>query len=132
MILLQKIIDNKYYYQPSWVMVLIVLSVIIIGYLFSSFHLRFNLIVKAFFTMRFSKELAREEYSLTHPVSVFLSINFLLTGSLFILQLISSDTVFFSVSEMNFVSFLLVILCVVVVCFFKIFFLKNFGFVFYK
>ena len=132
MILLQDIIPSTYHFQPSWVMVLIVLSVMIIGYLFSAFHSRFNAVVKAFFATRFANELAREEYSLTHPVSVFLSVNFLLTCSLFILQLISSDTVFASVSEMNFISFLLVILCVVVVCLVKILSLKILGFVFDK
>lgn len=132
MTLLQNIIPSNYHFQPSWVMALIVLSVMIIGYLFSAFHSRFNSVVKAFFTTRFANELAREEYSLTHPASIFLSINFLLTCSLFILQLISSNAVLTPLSEMNFVSFLVVILCVVAVYLVKILSLKILGFVFDK
>lgn len=82
--------------------------------------------------MRFANQLAREEYSLTHPVAVFLSVNFLLTCSLFILQMISSNTIFSFASEMNFVSFLIVILCVTVVYLAKILSLKILGFVFDK
>ena len=132
MIVLQNIIPSNYHFQPSWVMVLIVLSVMIIGYLFSAFHSRFNSVVKAFFAVRFANELAREEYSLTHPVSVFLSLNFLITISLFILQLISSGIFFSTVTEIKFVSFLLVILCVLLVYLIKIVSLKILGFVFDK
>lgn len=132
MILLQNIIPSNYHFQPSWVMVLIVLSVMIIGYLFSAFHSRFIGLVKAFFSMRVASQLAREEYSLTHPVSVFLSINFLLAISLFILQLISSTTVFSFGTEMNFISFLIVIICVLTVYAVKILSLKILGFVFDK
>lgn len=130
--LIQIIKESTYHYQPGWVMALIVLSVMIIGYLFSAFHTRFHSVVKAFFTMRFSNELAREEYSLTHPVSVFLSINFLLTCPLFILQLISSNINFSFGSEINFLSFLLIILCVFTVYFVKILSLKILGFIFNK
>jgi len=132
MILLQDIIPGNYHYQPIWVMVLILLSVIIIGYLFSAFNSRFNSVVKAFFTMRFANQLAREEYSLTHPVSVFLSINFLLTCSLFILQLVSAKNIFSFDVQLTFFSFLIVILCVLVVYIVKILSLKIFGFIFDK
>lgn len=130
--LLQNIIDSNYHFRSSWVMLLIVLSVLIIGYLFSAFNTRFNSVVKAFFTMRFANQLAREEYSLTHPVSVFLSINFLLTSSLFILQLISTENVFSSDVQLTFPSFLIVILCVIIVYIVKILSLKILGFIFDK
>ena len=132
MTLLQDIIPGTYHYQPIWIMALIVLSVMIIGYLFSAFNSRFNSVGKAFFTMRFANQLAREEYSLTNPVSIFLSINFLLTCSLFILQLISASTIFYFGTEMNFISFLIVILCVLVVYIVKILSLKILGFIFDK
>lgn len=130
MIILQNIIDSKYHYQPSWVMILIVLCVMIIGYLFSAYNSRFNSVVQAFFTVRFANQLAREEYSLTHPVSVFLSVNFLLASSLFILQVISSDTVFSFHTEIKFTSFLLVAACVLIIYSIKIMSLKIIGFIF--
>ena len=130
MTVLQNIIPGDYHFQPSWVMALIVLSVMIMGYLFSAFHTRFNSVLKAFFTMRFANQLAREEYSLTHPVSVFLSINFLLTCSLFILQLISAKYIFSFDVQLTFLSFLAVLLCVAIVYLVKILFLKILGFIF--
>lgn len=132
MTLLQDIIPSNYRFQPSWVMVLIVLSVMIVGYLFSAFNSRFTSAAKAFFSMRFANQLAREEYSLTHPVSIFLSINFLFTISLFVLQLISSGKIISANVEFNFLSFLVVILAVLVVYLIKILSLKILGFIFDK
>src|ERR1051326_92503 len=130
MTLLQNIIPSNYHYQPSWVMVVIVLSVMIVGYLFSAFHTRFNSVVKAFFTMRFANQLAREEYSLTHPVSIFLSANFIFTLSLFVLQLISSGKFFSSNISLTFLYFLLTVLCVFILYCLKIVSLKIIGFIF--
>jgi len=132
MTLLQKIIPSNYHFQPSWVMVLILLSVIIIGYLFSAFNTRFISAVKAFFSLRFANQLAREEYSLTNPVSVFLSVNFLLATSLFILQLITSGKIISAGIEFNFFSFLVVILAVLAVYSVKIISLKILAFIFDK
>src|ERR1051325_4426623 len=132
MILLQNILPSNYHFQPSWVMVIIVLSVMIVGYLFSAFHSRFTSAVKAFFSLRFANQLAREEYSLTHPVSVFLSVNFLLTISLFVLQLISSGKINSADIEFNFLSFLVVILSLLVVYLIKILSLRILGFIFDK
>jgi len=132
MTLLQNIIPSNYHFQPSWVMMLIVLSVMIIGYLFSAFHSRFISVLKAVFTARFANELAREEYSLTHPASIFLSINFILTSSFFILQLFSSNKFFSFGIETNFISFLVVIACVVSTYVIKILSLKILGFIFDK
>jgi hypothetical protein len=104
----------------------------IIGYLLSAFHSRFISVIKAFFNIRFSNQLAREEFSLTHPVSVFLSINFLVTSSLFILQLIYSDLFINWVSEFNFLNFLIVIIIIFLVYLIKIISIKLLGFIFRK
>jgi hypothetical protein len=129
MIILQNIIDSKYYYQPNWVMVIIILSVMITGYLYSAFYSRFNTFLKAVFISRFSVQASREERSLSHPVSLLLSLNFLLTASLFILQLVTSDTFFHSEIEFSLASFLLIIITVSLIYFVKIIFLKIFAFI---
>ena len=129
MILLQKIIDSKYHYQPSWVMIVIVLSVMIIGYLFSAFHSRFIAVIKAFFTNRFAEQLSREEHSLSHPSSVFLSFNFLVTSSLFILQIASSSNDY-SFLHLTFAWFLIVMAFVFSIYLVKISALKILGFIF--
>ena len=91
MIIIQNIIDSKYQYQSGWVMVVIVLSVMIIGYLFSAFHSRFISLLRAFFTTRLAEQLAKEDHSIRHPASILLSINFLLTSALFLTQALSSE-----------------------------------------
>ena len=131
MILLQNIIDSKYHYQPSWVMIVIVLSVMILGYLFSAFNSRFIAVIKAFFSNRFTEQLSREEHSLSHPSSVFLSANFLVTSSLFILLAIFSQGNF-AVLDFSFLSFLLVVGIVLGIYFIKILTLKILGFIFDK
>ena len=131
MILLQNIIDSKYHYQPSWVMMVIVLSVMILGYLFSAFNSRFIAVIKAFFSNRFTEQLSREEHSLSHPSSVFLSANFLVTSSLFILLAIFSQGNF-AILDFSFLSFLLVVGIVLGIYFIKILTLKILGFIFDK
>ncbi len=103
-----------------------------IGYLFSVYHSRLSAVVKAFFTMRFANQLAREEYSLSHPASLILSVNFLLTCSIFILQLISSNRIFSAFVDSDFISFLVVFISVFTVYLVKIISLVIFGFIFDK
>ena len=127
MILLQNIIESNYHYQPVWMLVLIVISVMIIGYLFSSFHTRFMAVMKSFFKMRFANQLAREEHSLTHPASIFLSLNYLITASLFILQLLAFK---FSFSGQSFLLLLEIIACLLLVFIVKITAIKILAFIF--
>ena len=129
MILLQNIIESKYYYQPTWVMVIIVFSLMILGYLYSAFHSRFMNFLKAVFLSRFSVQASREERSFTHPVSLLLSLNFVLIASLFVLQLLTSNFLFHSEIEFSLVSFILVTLIILGVYFIKILFLKIFSFI---
>lgn len=129
MILLQNIIDSKYYYQPSWVMIIIVLSLMLMGYLYSAFHSRFITFVKAVFMSRFSVQASREERSLSHPVSLLLSLNFLLTASLFMLQLFSSGVVFHSQIEFSFLSFFIIAMLILCIYLIKLLFLRIFAFI---
>ncbi|MBI4946660.1 MAG: DUF4271 domain-containing protein [Bacteroidetes bacterium] len=132
MILSQNIIESKYHYQPSWVMVLIVLSVMILGYLFSAYNTRFNAFIKTSFSSRFVNQLSQEEYSLSHPTSIFLSVNFLITASLFILQAISIKKILLSFIDFSFLSYLLIVCFLFVIYLIKVLFLKVIGFIFDK
>ncbi len=128
MIILQNIINSKYHYQPSWLLVIMVFSIMILGYLYSAFNSRFNTFIKSVFVSRFASQSSREERSLTHPVSFFLSLNFILISSLFILQLISSKVFFDSGIEFSFFSFLILMTLVFLVYFIKIIVLKVFAY----
>ena|ERR1017187_69958 len=130
MILLQNIIASNYRYQPSWVMIIITLSLMILGYLFSAFKTRFNAFLKTVFTIRIGNQVSREEYSLSHPTAIFLSINFLITVPLFILQLISSKKTALSFIDFSFPSYLLILGFVLTVYLVKILFLKIIGYIF--
>jgi hypothetical protein len=129
MIVLQDIIPSKYHFQPNWVMIILVLSIMILGYLYSAFHSRFNTFLKAVFIARFSSQASREERSLSHPVSLLLSLNFLLTASLFILQLLSSSIFFHSEINFSLGWYLLILLTLLIIYFIKILALKIFGFI---
>lgn len=132
MLLFQNIIDSQYHYQPSWVMGLIILSVMMIGYLFSAFHSRFIAVIRSFFTMRYASQLAREEHSLTHPASIFLSINFIISCSLFILQVVSSSVFSRAGIEMSFIDFFIMLAGISAMYFVKIIVIKISGFIFAK
>ncbi len=129
MTLLQNIIASKYHYQPSWLLVVLVLGIMILGYLFSAFNSRFNIFIKAVFLSRYSVQASREERSLTHPVSLLLSLNFLLITSLFVLQIICSDVFFHSEIDFSLLSFLFISLAILGIYFIKIIFLKIFSFI---
>ena len=130
MILLQNIIASNYHYQPSWVMIIIALSVMILGYLFSAFKTRFNAFLKTVFTIRIGNQISHEEYSLSHPTAIFLSINFLITAPLFILQAISSKKISLSFVDFSFLSYLLIVGFVLAVYLVKILSLKIIGYIF--
>lgn len=132
MIILQNIIDSKYHYQPSWVMLIIVLGIMILGYLYSAFNSRFHAFLKAVFVYRFVSQSSREDHSLSHPVSLFLSLNFILTASLFILQLISSNLFFHLEIDFSLASFFIIALGILSVYFTKLLFLKIFGYIINK
>ncbi|TAL59122.1 MAG: DUF4271 domain-containing protein [Bacteroidetes bacterium] len=132
MILLQNIEISKYHYQPGWVLVIIVLSLMLLGYLYAAFNSRFNTFLKVVFLSRYSVQASREDRSLSHPVSLLLSLNFILVSSLFILQLFSSGAFFHSEIKFSFLSFFLTALTILLVYFVKIIFLKTIAFVLAK
>lgn len=125
MYILQNIIKSNYYYQPSWVMVVIVLSVMLLGYLYSAFHSRFNLFLKAVFMSRYSAQASREERFLSHPSSLILSLNFVLVASLFVLQISSSGAFFLVQAKFTLQSFLLIAVLVFCVYAVKILVLRT-------
>ena len=130
--LLYDTMPSKYFYQPSWVMVVIVLSLMLIGYLYSAFNSRFNTFIKAVFLSRYSVQASREERSLSHPVSLLLSLNFILTASLFILQLLSSRTFFHSGIEYTLLAFFRIAITLLSIYFVKIVFLRILAHIFYQ
>jgi hypothetical protein len=85
--------------------------------------------LKAVFLSRFSVQASREERSFTHPVSLLLSLNFILIASLFILQLLNSNLLFHSEIEFSLGSFLLIAVLIFCVYFIKLFFLGAFAFI---
>lgn len=127
--LFQNITDSNYFFQPSWVVLIIILSLMLIGYLYSAFHTRFMTFIKAVFISRYSVQASREERSLSHPVSLLLSLNFLLTASLFILQLFSSGAFFRNKIEFSFLSFFLIIILILTIYVIKIAFLRMLSFI---
>ena len=141
MLLLQNIIDSKYYYQPSWLLIIILFSLMILGYLYAAFKNRFSTFIKSAITGRFPRQSSKEDRSLSHTFSLLLSLNFILTASLFILQLISSSlkngvhlswlTKVFSPLEIDFsfLSFLIISVIIFVIYFIKILFMKIVGFI---
>lgn len=92
-----------------WILIIIIFSVITIGYLYSGFNTQLKSVIGSFFSFRVSNQSSREEQSLFHPASILLSINFLLTASLFILQVITANKKLSSSIDFSFVSFLILI-----------------------
>lgn len=127
MILLQKIIESKYHYEPTWLMVIILFSIMLLGYLYSAFHSRFNLFLKAVFISRYSSQLTREERFLSHPLSLLLSLNFILVVSVFLLQILSSPVFFDHPIDFTLPEFLLIALIVLGVFSIKLLFLRIFA-----
>ena len=132
MFLFQNIVQSKTYYQPFWITLIIVLSVLIIGYLYYAYRSRLAVITEAIFTTRLSAQLSREEHLLSNPVSLLLSVNFLITVSLFLLQIFSSAN--FSIDGFQFdLKWFFVILSILFsVYLIKIITVKIFAFIFHK
>jgi len=110
-------------------MIIIVLSLMLLGYLYSAFHSRFITLLKAVFMLRFSVQASREERSLSHPVSLLLSLNFVLIAGLFILQLFSSGAIFSSKIEFSLLSFFIITMIMLCIYLVKILFLRVFAFI---
>ncbi len=130
--IIQNIIENTYPYQPTWVMLVIVLSLMLLGYLYSAFNSRFLNFIRAVFNPRYSAQASREERSLSHPVSMLLSLNFILTVSLFILQMLSSGIFSKSKIEFTLTSYFLIAGSVFCIYLVKLILIKVFAFIFDK
>lgn len=119
--------ENELSNHPFWVFAILLFCVSLIGYMRIFYSARFNNHIKSFLVPRLANQLMREEYSLTHPVSIFLSLNFFLMVSLIALLWMNRlrATEYFSLS---FTSLLLLFVFVVGIYFIKIIFLKLIGY----
>jgi hypothetical protein len=129
---MQKIIESSYHYQPAWVLAVIILGIMITGYLYSAFYNQLTDFVRALGNSRIAERLSVEGRAVSNPVSVLLSVNFILIISLFILQLTSSGFFAKYHVKFSFVSFLLIAVTVFLVYLVKILFIKILGFIFDK
>ena len=89
--LIQEIQISNYYYQPAWILIIIVLSIMIIGFVFSAFQTRFVALLKDIVSFRS----VSNEISISNPFSLLLIANYLLNASLFLVFILSSENVTF-------------------------------------
>lgn len=130
MLIFQNIIDAQYHYQPIWILIIIILSVVTIGYLYSGFNAQLKSVISSFFSFRVSNQSSREEQSLFHPASILLSLNFLLTASLFILYVATANKKLSLLINFSFLSFLIIIGIIFSTYLIKIAFHKLIGVIF--
>ena len=126
---LLEIKNNIQYYQPGWVLIILLLGIVFLGYINSAYKNRFDSFLKAVFITRYSHQLSREEQTLSHPVSIFLSVNFILITALFILQLITSTTFSSNVVQFSFLSFLFIAGIILLIYLIKTIFLIFLAFI---
>lgn len=128
-LLLQQVEENKFPFHPTWLMIVIILCIMILGYLFSAFNSRFVLVLKSLVQNRAVEQFSREEYSLSHPASIFLSINFLLAVSLFLLLVLTPMDGILRI-DLTLFSFIKIVLLVFAIYAAKIFVIRLVGFIF--
>jgi hypothetical protein len=110
----------------------------IAGILFFSFMLfiwlyvsnrkRLKQVIKAFYISRYANQLAREEISLGNRVSIFLSILFILTSTIFIIQI--SEYYGFTIGANNIIIFLVITVVIVLLYGIKLLSIRLMGFIF--
>ncbi|HEY4799358.1 MAG TPA: DUF4271 domain-containing protein [Bacteroidia bacterium] len=110
----------------------LVISILIIGYLFSAYNTRVILMAKALFAIKNNSAFAREEQSITHPASILLSLNFILNVALFAILLLTAKHVVAFVSTKNEILFLMIAGLVLLIYFFKAITIKILGTIFYS
>jgi hypothetical protein len=89
---------------------------------------RLNQVIRAFYISRYANQLSREEISIGNRVSIFLSLLFVITITLFVVQL--NRYYHFSPVEESPLLFLIIGLTVAGIYFCKILVVKFFGFIF--
>lgn len=108
--------------------IILFIGFIMFVWLYASNRKRLNQVIKAFYINRYANQLAREEVSLGNRVSVFLSSLFVLTLSMFILQV---NQYFGFLETKNYLySFVLVGMVILLMYFVKVIGIKFLGFVF--
>lgn len=129
---LQKIIENSYNYQSTWILVLIAFGIMIAGYVYAVFYNELKTLFKAFIDVRTVVHLPIKEHFISRPISILLSANFILMISLFVLQSVSSRLLPIVSMDFSIISFILIVPGVFLIYFTKILFVRILGFVFYK
>lgn len=111
---------NTQPYQPTWILVWLVISIMIVGYVYSAYQGRFFELLRSFITPRFAAQLSREEYSLSNPASILLSLNFLTNTALFLSLSLRKYHIDLSFGDLNLAGTLLLLLGLATVYFIKI------------
>lgn len=106
---------------------LLLLTFILFVWLYSTNRKRLNQVVKSFYINRITNQLGREELSLGNRVSIFLSLLFIVSFSLFIFQ---TAEYYGYKHENDFVFFLKLAIGIPLVYGLKILFVRFFGFIF--
>ncbi len=118
---------TKYDYGVAAVLLL---AFILFVWLFASNRKRLSQVIKAFYISRHSNQLGRDEISLGNRVSVFLSLLFVITGTLFIVQVADHYSYFFNVNRAILYFEISLIICFIYGI--KMMVIRIFGYIFQK
>jgi hypothetical protein len=102
-----------------WPVLVLLFSLILLVYLRVNSARRFFQIIRAFFSLSYTRQLVREEYRLNKGTSIALIALFIITSSIFLFNL-NSYYGFFKFSIPGYLSFLVICSAVLLVYFFKI------------
>lgn len=106
---------------------ILLVAFILFVWLYSTNRKRLTQVLKTFYVTRFNNQMGRDELSLGNRVSIFLSILFVLTSSLFVYQI----GVYYGYEmDAGFFFFVKLALLIIMIYGFKMIFVKFFGFVF--
>jgi hypothetical protein len=105
--------------KEMWPVAVLGFSLILLVYLRVNSARRFFQIIRAFFSLSYTRQLVREEYRLNKGTSIALIALFIITTSLFMFNL-NNYYGFFEISSNSFLEFLIICGIIVLVYFFKI------------
>ena len=127
---MMKIIWSNYHYNPFWILVIITIPVILVGYLFSSYNTKITHIFNGLIFWKKRQQSLREDNIFSDLSSLLLSINFILTGSIFFLQsgiILVNQVLKF---DFSFISLLIVIFGILLLYVLKTIIIRILGFIF--
>jgi len=123
---------SDYYYDPVWIFGVFLSCIAILGYIYASYSTRLVILIKLVFSFGAVTGTAKNEYALSHPASVLLSVNFVLAFSLFIMQTIDYTGLFSLYINFSPLHFLTICAAIASLFFFKIIVLNLLGYIFKK